>query len=71
MTNSELKAAMLAKVPVIHRDKRRGTAIKYDRISAIRYYPGGNGKIIVSVELLDERSDCVVIADGKEIEEAE
>ena len=68
MTNTELKAAMLAKVPVIHRDRRHGTTIMYDRISAIRYYPGDNGKIIISVELLDERSDCIVIADGMEVE---
>ena len=70
MTNTELKAAMLAKVPVIHRDRRHGTTITYDRISAIRYYPGDNGKIIISVELLDERSDCIVIADGMEVEKA-
>ena len=28
MTNTELKAAMLAKVPVIHMDMRHGTTVK-------------------------------------------
>lgn len=28
MTNTELKAAMLAKVPAVHRDKRHGTTVK-------------------------------------------
>ena len=70
MTNTELKAAMLAKVPVIHRDMRHGTTLTYDRIQAIRYEPGTNGKISISAELLDEKANCVVQADAKEVEKA-
>lgn len=70
MNNTELKVTMLAKVPVIHRDKRHGTSITYDRIKAIRYEPGVNGKIVVSAELLDESANCVVRADAREVEKA-
>lgn len=70
MTSTELKAAMLAKVPVIHRDKRHGTNHTYDRIDAIRYQPGDNGKIVVSAELLDEKANCLVRAEAKEVEKA-
>ena len=68
MTNTELKAAMLDKVPVIHRDKRHGTTHTYDRIDAIRYQTGDNGKIVVSAELLNEKANCVVRADAEEVE---
>lgn len=71
MTNTELKAAMLAKTPVVHRDKCHRSVIKYDRIQAIRYQPGANGKIAVSAELLDESANCIVVADAKEVEKAE
>lgn len=68
MNNAELKAAMLAGVPVIHRDSRHGTTSTYDRIYAIRYEPGANGKIVVSAELLDESANCIVHAEAKEVE---
>lgn len=70
MTNTELKAVMLAKVPVIHRDRRHGTTSTYDRIQAIRYEPGVNGKIVISAELLDESANCIVRADAREVEKA-
>lgn len=70
MTNTELKTAMLDKVPVIHRDKRRATMHTYDRINAIRYQPSANGKLVISAELLDEKANCVVRADAEEVEKA-
>ena len=70
MTNTELKAAMLAKVPVIHRDRRHMTAIRYDRITEIVTKPYGRGGLLVSVKLEDKSGNSSVMADVREVEKA-
>ena len=70
MTNTELKAAMLAGVPVIHRDSRHMTAIQYDRITEIVTKPDGKGDLIVSAKLEDKSKNSYAYADVREVERA-
>lgn len=70
MTNTELKVAMLAGSPVIHRDKRHMTAIEYDRISEIITKPDGKGGLLVSARLEDKSKNSSALADAREVEKA-
>ena len=70
MTNTELKIAMLAGVPVIHRDSRHMTAIQYDRITEIVTKPDGKGGLLVSAKLEDKNKNSYSFADVKEVEKA-
>lgn len=66
MTNTELKDAMLAGIPVVHKTVRYGE-VPYKRISGIIYRPGENGKIRISAELLDYNDNSVTIVRGEEV----
>ena len=70
MTSAELKVAMLAGVPVIHRDRRHMTTIRYDRITEIVTKPNGRGGLLVSVKLEDKSGNSSVMADVREVEKA-
>lgn len=62
MTGEELKAALLSKCKVEHRD------IVYSRVSAI-IYREKDGKIDVSAELADKSGHSVTIASPREVKE--
>lgn len=66
MTNTELKAAMLAGVPVVHESVRYGRT-RYKRIYGIVYRPGESGKIRISVELLDYNGNSITVVKGEEV----
>lgn len=70
MTNAELKAAMLAGAPVIHRDSRHMTTIQYDRITEIVTKPDGKGGLLVSAKLEDKNKNSYSFADVREVEKA-
>lgn len=59
MTGEEAKTALLKGGPVIHKD------IIYKRIHAIRYTQQ-NGKIAVSLELLDRNNNSISVVPLKE-----
>ena len=65
MTNDELKAALLARAPVIytHTD---GHAAEYSRVTAI-IYRERNGGVVVSAEVLDTNGRSVVVCDPKKL----
>ncbi len=65
MTNDELKAALLARSPVIltHTD---GHAAEYSRVTAI-IYRERNGRVDVSAEVLDKNGRGVVVCDPKKL----
>ena len=66
MTNEEAKFAWKRGIPVIYR------GIRYDEISALIYRADRQSRAAyISVELLDKRSRCVVVALPKDVEKAE
>ena len=66
MSGAEAKQAMLKELPVVWHSVRHG-AIEYDRISGIVYRPK-NGRIAVSLELLDRNRHSVTMARIEEVE---
>lgn len=60
MGGQELKEALLQHVPVTYK------GIGYVFISAI-IYRAVDGKIDITVELMDKNNNCVVIADPKKV----
>lgn len=66
MTNTELKAALQSRKPVILRSKRYGE-LKYKCVNAIRYTLDRAGNIIVQAELLDYNGGSITIANGNEV----
>lgn len=66
MTNTELKEATLAGIPVVHKTVRYGE-VPYKCISGIIYRPGANGKIRISAELLDYNNNSVTVVRGEEV----
>ncbi len=66
MTNTELKAALKSRKPVIYRSARYGE-MRYKCVCAIRYALDRMGKIIVQAELLDYNNNSITIANGDEV----
>lgn len=66
MTNTELKAALQSRKPVIYNSKRYGN-MKYKCVNAIRYTLDKTGNIIVQAELLDYNGGSITIASGNEV----
>lgn len=66
MNGTEAKEAMTSGLPVVYCSGLVG-AIEYDRINAIIYRPK-NGRISVSLELLDKNLHSVTIAPMEEVE---
>jgi len=64
MTNAELKEALEQEYPVICK------GVKYARVSAI-IYRKGNGRIVVSAELLDKGGKSVTIAAARNVSKGE
>lgn len=60
MNNEELKEALLQRFPVVCR------GVTYDHISAI-IYRAGNGRIVVTAELMDKNQNSVTIAEPRHI----
>lgn len=61
MSGEQLKEALMKRFPVVHR------GINYAYISAI-IYRVISGKIVVSVELMDNKASSVTIARANEVE---
>ena len=61
MTNTEVKNAMLTRLPV------ECKGITYSRISAIIYRPDDLGGVSVSLELLDKSGHSVTITHQKDV----
>ena len=66
MTNSELKATLQSRSPVVYRSVRYGE-MRYKRIYAIRYTLDEKDNIIIQAELLDYNDNSITIAKGSEV----
>lgn len=66
MTNTELKAALQSRKPVILRSSRYGE-MRYKYVNAIRYTLDKDGEIAVQAELLDYNGGSVTIASASEV----
>ena len=66
MTNTELKAALQSRKPVVLRSPHLGE-MKYKHIIAIRYTLDKSDNIIIQAELLDYNEHSVTIAKGSEV----
>lgn len=62
---------MLAGVPVIHRDSRHMTEIRYDRITEIVTKPDGKGGLLVSARLEDKSGNSYTMAAVTEVEKVQ
>lgn len=66
MTNTELKAALKNRKPVVLRSARYGE-IRYKYVNAIRYTLDKDGEIAVQAELLDYNNGSITIAKASEV----
>lgn len=66
MTNTELKAALQSRKPVILDSPRYGK-MRYKCVYAIRYTLDKDGNVIVQAELLDYNGGSITIARASEV----
>jgi hypothetical protein len=67
MDNAELKEALFNRRPVVH-FAGGSDGVEYERVSAIIYRVGDNGKLNVSAELSDKCGHSVSIVDPSRVE---
>ncbi len=70
MTNTELKEALFNRRPVVA-DLGIHGELTFARVYGIIYRAGNNGKVDISVELMDKNENSIVVASPDKIRYAE
>lgn len=69
MTKEEAKQAFLKQCPVIHNCDCSRTLIRYKRIKQYIHEIRDDGKMYITLALVDEKDHCVVYALPKDVSE--
>lgn len=69
MTNDEAKQAFLKQCPVIHNCRCSGSPIRYARIKEFIHEIREDGKLYLTLALIDDKGRCVVYARPADVRE--